>query len=102
MRVAPGEGDLESFIAGIDEGLLVASLQGLHSGVNAVSGDLSVGVEGVMIRSGELAEPIREGTLAGAIPRMLLDVVGFCVIFWLCRCRASGRSPATIGLLLLW
>ena len=75
LRVAPGEGDLESFIAGIDEGLLVASLQGLHSGVNAVSGDLSVGVEGVMIRNGELAEPIREGTLAGAIPRLLLDIV---------------------------
>ncbi|MCH1434482.1 MAG: metallopeptidase TldD-related protein, partial [Acidimicrobiales bacterium] len=33
------------------------------------------GVEGVMIRHGELAEPIREGTLAGAIPRLLLDIV---------------------------
>ena len=34
----------------------------------------SVGVEGVRIRDGVLAEPIREGTLAGAIPRMLLDI----------------------------
>ncbi|MEM9200359.1 MAG: TldD/PmbA family protein [Actinomycetota bacterium] len=75
LRVAPGEGDLDSFIADIDHGLLVASLQGLHSGVNAVSGDLSVGVEGVMIRNGELAEPVREGTLAGALPRLLLDIV---------------------------
>jgi PmbA protein len=75
LHVAPGEGSLESFIAGIEDGLLVASLQGLHSGVNAVSGDLSVGVEGVRIRDGALAEPIREGTLAGAIPRMLLDIV---------------------------
>ena len=74
LSVAPGEGDLEGFIASIDDGLLVASLQGLHSGVNAVSGDLSVGVEGMVIRNGELAEPIREGTLAGAIPRLLLDI----------------------------
>lgn len=74
LHVAPGSGSLDEFIADIDDGLLVASLQGLHSGVNAVSGDLSVGVEGVMIRGGALAEPIREGTLAGAIPRMLLDV----------------------------
>ena len=74
LSVLPGDGDLESFIAGIDDGLLVASLQGLHSGVNAVSGDLSVGVEGVVIRNGQLAEPIREGTLAGAIPRLLLDI----------------------------
>ncbi len=75
LHVAPGEGDLDGLIAGIDDGLLVASLQGLHSGVNPVSGDLSVGVEGVRIRNGVLAEPIREGTLAGAIPRMLLDIV---------------------------
>ena len=68
LSVAPGEGDLGAFIASIDDGLLIASLQGLHSGVNAVSGDFSVGVEGVVIRNGELAEPIREGTLAGAIP----------------------------------
>ncbi|MEQ8840128.1 MAG: TldD/PmbA family protein [Acidimicrobiales bacterium] len=76
LHVVPGTGDLASFIAGIDDGLLVASLQGLHSGVNAVSGDLSVGVEGIRIRNGELAEPIREGTLAGAIPAMLRHIVG--------------------------
>lgn len=74
LHLAPGSGDLDSFIAGIDDGLLVASLQGLHSGVNAVSGDFSVGVEGVRIRAGERAEPIREGTLAGAVPRMLRDI----------------------------
>ena len=76
LHVEPGTGDLASLIAGIDDGLLVASLQGLHSGVNAVSGDLSVGVEGIVIRHGELAEPIREGTLAGAIPRLLHHIVG--------------------------
>ena len=74
LHVVPGTGDLESLIAGTDHGLLVASLQGLHSGVNAVSGDFSVGVEGVMIRDGQLSEPVREGTLAGAIPRMLQEV----------------------------
>lgn len=74
LHAAAGDGSLDEFIAGIEDGLLVASLQGLHSGVNAVSGDFSVGVEGVRIRDGALAEPIREATLAGAIPRMLLDI----------------------------
>ncbi len=74
LHVAAGGGDLASFVADMDDGFLVAGLQGLHSGVNAVSGDLSVGVEGIRIRGGELAEPIREATLAGAIPRMLLDI----------------------------
>ncbi|MEZ5166927.1 MAG: metallopeptidase TldD-related protein [Acidimicrobiales bacterium] len=72
----PGDRPFAELVSEIDHGLLVASLQGLHSGVNAVSGDFSVGVEGVMIRGGEPAEPIREATLAGAIPRMLLDIAG--------------------------
>lgn len=74
LHLAPGAGDLAALIADVDDGLLVCSLQGLHSGVNVVSGDFSVGVEGIRIRGGRLAEPVREGTLAGAVPRMLLDV----------------------------
>ena len=48
---------------------------GLHSGVNPVSGDFSVGAEGLMIRDGELAEPVREVTIASTLQRMLLDIV---------------------------
>ncbi|MFQ5556758.1 MAG: TldD/PmbA family protein, partial [Acidimicrobiales bacterium] len=74
IHVSPGRGDLASLISGVDDGLLVQSLQGVHSGVNAVSGDLSIGVEGLRIRDGEPAEPVREATLAGAIPRLMLDM----------------------------
>jgi PmbA protein len=75
LAIAPGAGDLESLLAGIDHGLLVHSLSGLHSGVNAVSGDFSVGVEGLMIRHGARAEPIREATIASTIPRLLSHIV---------------------------
>jgi PmbA protein len=47
----------------------------MHSGVNLVSGDFSVGAEGLMIRGGELAEPVREVTIASTIQRMLERVV---------------------------
>ena len=50
------------------------NLAGLHSGVNAVSGDFSVGVEGRMIRNGQLAEPIHECTIASTLQRLLLDI----------------------------
>ena len=62
-------------VAGVGDGLLVRELSGLHSGVNPTSGDLSVGVEGRMIRGGELAEAVREVTIASTLPRMLLDIV---------------------------
>ena len=62
-------------IAGIDHGLFVNSFVGLHSGVNPVSGDFSVGADGIMIRNGALAEPVKEITLASTLQRMLLDIV---------------------------
>jgi PmbA protein len=94
LRLAPGSGDLESLLADVDDGLMVQTFQGLHSGVNPISGDLSVGVEGVRIRGGELAEPIREGTLAGAIPRLLLDVVA--VGADLERLPSGNRVPSMV------
>ena len=53
---------------------VVQSVQGLHSGVNPISGDFSVGVEGLMVRSGVASEPVREATIASTIQRMLKDV----------------------------
>jgi PmbA protein len=74
LAVATGEGTLEELIAGVDHGVLVQSMTGLHSGVNPVSGDFSVGVEGLMLRGGATAEPIREATVASTLQRLLLDV----------------------------
>ncbi len=74
LAVAAGELGHDELVAGVDRGLYVQSLTGLHSGVNAVSGDFSVGAEGLMIRGGELAEPVRELTIASTIQRLLLDV----------------------------
>src|SRR5690606_36548161 len=72
--IVPGSGTHDELVAGVDHGLLVTSMAGLHSGVNPVSGDFSVGVAGLMIRDGVPAEPIREATIASTIPRLLGDV----------------------------
>lgn len=71
---APGAVDRSDLLARVDDGLFVTALSGLHSGVNAISGDFSVGVEGLVIRHGELAEPVREATLASTVPKMLLGL----------------------------
>lgn len=75
LTVAGGnDGSLSEIIEQTDFGVLVFSLAGLHSGVNPVSGDFSVGIEGRMIRGGALAEPIGECTVASTLQRMLLDI----------------------------
>lgn len=74
LALAPGTGSLDELIGEVDRGVLVQSLTGLHSGVNAVSGDFSVGAEGLMIRGGTLAEPVREVTIASTLQRLLLGI----------------------------
>jgi PmbA protein len=71
--VAPVPGPLsqEDILAAVHEGLYVQSVSGLHSGVDPVSGDVSVGAEGLMIRGGTLAEPVKECTVASTLPKML-------------------------------
>jgi PmbA protein len=74
LAVQPGTMSFEEVVAAVGEGVLVQNVTGLHSGVNPISGDFSVGVQGVMIAGGELGEPIREATIASTLQRMLLDV----------------------------
>lgn len=74
LRVVPGNRSQEEIIAGIDQGLYVQSLNGLHSGASTVSGDFSVGADGLMIRDGRLAEPVREMTIASTLQKMLLGI----------------------------
>lgn len=75
LALDPGTRDQTAIIADIEDGVLVQGVAGLHSGVNPVSGDFSTGAEGLRIRNGELAEPLREFTVGSTLQRMLLDVI---------------------------
>ena len=75
LAIDPGTRSQDEIIRELGDGLLVTEVQGLHSGVNPVSGDFSVGASGLMFRNGEVAEPVREVTIASTLQRMLRDVV---------------------------
>ncbi len=74
LQLQPGTRDQAALIADVDDGVLVQSVQGLHSGVNPISGDFSVGASGLLIQNGQVGAPIREFTIASTVQRMLLDV----------------------------
>ena len=75
LIVAPGELSLRaSCLSEAGEGVLVTDVAGLHSGVNPVPGVFSVGASGRAIRGGELAEPLREFTIASDLVSMLRAV----------------------------
>jgi PmbA protein len=75
LSLAPGTESQAEILARLGDGVLIQSVTGVHSGVNPVSGDFSVGAEGLLFRGGELAGPVREITIASTIQRMLRDVV---------------------------
>lgn len=81
LIVAPGSASFEELLAEAGEGVFVEDVAGLHSGVNPVSGVFSVGASGRAIRGGELAEPLREFTIASDLVSMLRAV------------RAAGAEP---------
>lgn len=74
LRLEPGRRLQPEMVSDVDDGVLVQGVVGLHSGVNPVSGDFSVGAEGLRIRGGEVAEPVREITVASTLQRLLLNV----------------------------
>jgi PmbA protein len=71
LVVAPGSHSFEQLLAQAGEGVFVNDVAGLHSGVNPVTGVFSVGASGRIIRGGQLAEPVREFTIAGELVAML-------------------------------
>jgi PmbA protein len=75
LVLTPGMKTADEILAAVGEGFYVQSISGVHSGVNPVSGDFSVGAEGLLIADGSLAQPVREVTVASTLQRMLQSVV---------------------------
>jgi PmbA protein len=74
LVIEAGEPSLDELVARAGDGLYVATVAGLHSGVNPVSGTFSVGATGRLIENGELGRPVREITIASDLVSMLKAV----------------------------
>lgn len=62
--VKPGKKTEEEMLKDIKEGVYLTELSGLHSGMNANSGNFSLQCAGFMIRNGKKAEPLSLITVA--------------------------------------
>jgi len=75
MHFVPGPQTLEELFAAMGNGLYITSLQGLHSGAHAVTGDFSVGAKGFRITNGKKTEAVEQVTIAGNFFTLLQDIV---------------------------
>ncbi len=70
----PGEKSPEAIISGVNRGLYVTSVMGMHT-ANPISGDFSVGASGLWIENGEITYPVRGVAIAGNIVDFLKSIV---------------------------
>lgn len=64
----------EELVAGMEHGLLITGMEGLHSGLNAVSGDFSLSASGYEIENGHVKKPVEQITVAGNFYEVMQDV----------------------------
>ena len=69
-----GDTSLEDMAKTIDDGLLITSLAGLHSGLNPVSGDFSAQASGFRIENGKVTYPVSLIVVSGNFLKLLQDV----------------------------
>lgn len=74
LFLTPGQFSQDDLIGLAGDGVLIQTISGLHSGVNSVSGDFSVGAEGVLIKNGQLAGPVREFTIGSSLQSLLASI----------------------------
>jgi PmbA protein len=74
MFVQPGVLSRDDIIGGVEDGIYIMGLQGLHAGVSPITGQFSAGAYGLRIKSGRLAEPVREVTIASTCAAILKNV----------------------------
>jgi PmbA protein len=72
--IAPGEKDLDGLMKEMGDGLLIANVQGLHSGANEISGDFSLSARGYLVKDGARAGAVRQITVAGNFYQLLKDI----------------------------
>jgi len=74
LLLSDGAGTMEEVLRRVGEGLYVTEVSGLHSGINPVSGEVSVGIKGQLIHGGAPSRAVREATLATDLLSLLRSV----------------------------
>jgi len=98
LVIEAGELSLQQLLEKAGDGVYITEVAGLHSGVNPVTGRYSVGASGRGISGGELAEPLREFTIAGDLLGTLaaVDAVG-SEIRWVPFGGSVKTAPMLVG-----
>lgn len=72
--IEPANQTYDQLYAGIEEGIIITDLAGLHSGADPISGDFSLAADGYYVKDGKIAGPTKQMTVAGNFFEVLQDI----------------------------
>ena len=75
FRIEPGKLGYEELLKELGDGLVISELEGIHAGVDAVSGDFSLKAAGFLVKDGAIVRPVSNITVAGNFVAMMKDAV---------------------------
>ncbi len=69
-----GNFDFKTLLEKLSDGLYITQLDGLHAGINKISGDFSLAARGYYVRNGQIERPVNQITVAGNYFEMLKSI----------------------------
>jgi len=73
--IQPGEKTHAELLTQMGNGLVISTVEGLHSGANETSGDFSISATGFLVEDGKVTRPVDQITISGNFFTMLKDIV---------------------------
>jgi PmbA protein len=74
LRIEPGSLSADELIQTLGDGLIITELEGIHAGVDAISGDFSLKSAGFLVEGGKIVRPVSNITVAGNFITLLKGV----------------------------
>ena len=95
--VVPGTASREELLDRMGDGLLITDLEGLHSGLNPITGDFSLKAVGSLIEGGKRIRAVSGITVGGSFRELLkkISLVGSDLVFGLPGASVFG-SPSLL------
>lgn len=72
--VVPGEMGYDAMVKALGDGLIITGLEGLHAGLDTVSGEFSLLARGLLVKGGEIVRAVDQITVGGSFLTLMEKV----------------------------